>query len=230
MQHLRQAGSTRRSYLPSAGPRCEMLAAMTLAAIFAAALSPFVAAAEEHSSSGTRVWPQAWRAWSEDTSRETRKERNHWSEFRQKEKERLLGIERAKTARVIAAVRVRTAAYSAFDKQKKGTPMDDEASPAGQTTFIPQPDGWPPAAEALSRAADTATSQLENAAATATKATQSLMKSIEESLPAAVLPPASTARTIIALLVIFLLPAFAITLLALGEIKVRHGRRFWPRD
>ena len=177
--------------------------------------------------SATVILPEAGPVWRRDNRRETDIDRNYWQEFRLKEKMRLLGAERARTARILSAVRAKAAAFGAFEPPKQiKTPTTDAATGGGKEVSFPEPEGWPPGAGALSRAAATAKRHVDSAATTARNATQSLAEAIEEILPATKNSATKTASVILALLVIFLVPAVFFVLLALGVIKIRKVRGF----
>lgn len=211
-------------------------------AAIALALFPLVADAQLFDSrsagkpwvqrAATKILPEAGPVWKKDNRRESGNERNYWLEFRMKEKARLLGAERARTARILSAVRAKAAAFGAFEPPKRiKTPTADVATGGGgKDVSFPEPEGWPPGTDALSRAAATAKRHVESAATTARDATQSLAETIEGSLPATKNSATKTASVILALLVIFLVPAVFFVLLALGVIKIRKGRGLPLRD
>lgn len=219
----------RRSPAPAPRPRQGRLAATTLAVMSAAAFFPPVTAAEEYRAGGTQVWPRAWRAWEDDTRRETLRERNYWQEFRLKEKARLLGIERARTARILNAVRARAAAFRAFDTKPRQNAAADAPASGGQAVSFPQPDGWPAGTAALSRAKETAKRKVDDAATTVVSTAKSMAETIGESLSSTKNSASKTAGVIVALLVIFLAPAVFLVLLALGVIRIRKRRNLFPR-
>jgi hypothetical protein len=175
----------------------------------------------------TEILPDAGRVWKKDSERESREDRNYWRDYRSRAKARLLAAEQARTAKILSAARARAAAFGAFETPKRnGSPTAVVPLVKSNDVLFPQPEGWPTDSGALSRAAATAKKHFDTAATKARNTTQSLAEAIEGSLPATKNSATKTAGVILALLVIFLVPAVVFVPLALGFIKVRTGRGF----
>jgi hypothetical protein len=165
----------------------------------------------------TIIMPDAGPVWRKDNRRESREDRNYWMDYRRKLKERLLGAERARTARILTAARARAATGASSAQSDAG----GKAEPGTEGTFFPRP----PGAEMLSGAATTAKRHLDEAVATARSTTQSIAETIERNIPATKNYATRTASVILDLLTVFLAPAVLLTGVAFGLFKLRKRRR-----
>jgi hypothetical protein len=140
-------------------------------------------------------------------------------------KARLLGAEKARTARIISAARARAEAFGAFASQKQnGSPLARAPNENGNNVLFPRPDGWPTGTAALSQAAATAKQHVNAAATAAQDAAQSLAQAIEGTLSGAKGPASRTASVIIALLTILIAPAVLLTTAMFGLLRLRKRR------
>jgi len=165
----------------------------------------------------TIIMPDAGPVWRRDNRRESREDRNYWMDYRRKLKERLLGAERARTARSLSAARARAATGAPSAPSNAG----EIAESGTEGTFFSRP----PGAEMLSGAATTAKRHLDEAVAAARSTTRSIAETIERNIPATKNYATRTASVILDLLTVFLAPAVLLTAVAFGLFKMRKRRR-----
>jgi len=176
--------------------------------------------------SATVILPDAEPVLRKDGDRESREDRNFWRDYRGAVKARLLGAERARTARIISAARARAAAFGAFaTRNQNGSPAADAPLESRENVLFPAPEGWPMGSGGLPRTAATAKRHIDTAATAAQNAAQSLTRTIEDNLPGAKNSATKTASVIIALLAIFVAPAALLTIAGIGLLRLLKRRR-----
>jgi hypothetical protein len=169
---------------------------------------------------GTRILPAGQNVWRRDNARETRKELNYWAAIRKAEIARLSAIYRAETQQALSAARAKADAYRAFASveakaKMRLSPGTDVAVRSGRNESV------------LSGMTEAAAAQIRSAQDTVQNAANRLGQAIEGSFS----PDhrekraPSSPSVILALLVIFLMPAIAAVLLAAAFLNLRAGYR-----